>query len=112
MNIGVYLCGILVIPFMIIGMLFAILKEKAAKFVSGFSSLPKEEQALYDKAYISCDMRNQCFLWSAIMFIGAVLSYFVISYMAVLAFAIWLIVFFKEVHSDAHQAFKKYLIQK
>ena len=49
MNIGFWLCGVLVIPFVIIGVLFAIFKEKAAKFVSGFNSLPKEEQALYDK---------------------------------------------------------------
>ena len=55
MNIGFWLCGVLVIPFVIIGVLFAIFKEKAAKFVSGFNSLPKEEQALYDKAHISRD---------------------------------------------------------
>ena len=48
MNIGFWLCGVLVILFVIIGVLFAIFKEKAAKFVSGFNSLPKEEQALYD----------------------------------------------------------------
>ena len=45
MNIGFGLCGALVIPFSIIGVLFAIFKEKAAKFVSGFNSLSKEEQA-------------------------------------------------------------------
>ena len=39
MNIGLWLCGVLVIPFVIIGVLFAIFKEKAAKFVSGFNSL-------------------------------------------------------------------------
>ena len=50
MNIGFWSCIILVIPFLIIGMLFAIFKEKAAKFVSGFNSFSKEEQALYDKA--------------------------------------------------------------
>ena len=61
MNIGFWLCGVLVIPFVIIGVLFAIFKEKAAKFVSGFNSLPKEEQALYDKAHISRDIKNQCF---------------------------------------------------
>ena len=38
MNIGFWLCGVLVIPFVIIGVLFAIFKEKAAKFVSGFNS--------------------------------------------------------------------------
>ena len=60
MNIGFWLCGVLVIPFVITGVLFAIFKEKAAKFVSGFNSLPKEEQALYDKAHISRDIKNQC----------------------------------------------------
>ena len=50
MNIGFWLCIILVIPFLIIGVLFAIFKEKAAKFVSGFNSFSKEEQVLYDKA--------------------------------------------------------------
>jgi hypothetical protein len=45
MNIGFWSCIILVIPFLIIGVLFAIFKEKAAKFVSGFNSFSKEEQA-------------------------------------------------------------------
>ena len=48
MNIGFWLCGVLVVPFAVIGVLFAILKERAAKYVSGFNSLSKEEQALYD----------------------------------------------------------------
>ena len=82
MNIGFWLCGVLVIPFVIIGVLFAIFKERAAKFVSGFNSLPKEEQALYDKAYISRDIKNQCFTWAGIMLVGAVLSYFLTPYMA------------------------------
>ena len=33
MNIGFWLCGVLVIPFVIIGVLFAIFKERAAKFL-------------------------------------------------------------------------------
>ena len=84
MNIGFWLCGVLVIPFVIIGVLFAIFKEKAAKFVSGFNSLPKGEQALYDKAHISRDIRNRCFTWTGVMLIGAVLSYFLTPYMAIL----------------------------
>lgn len=111
MNIGFWMCGTLLIPFLIIGLLFAIFKEKAARFVSGFNSLSKEEQVLYDKAHISRDMRNQCFIWSIIMFIGAVLSYFVTPYMAIPAFVIWAIMFFKEVHLDTHKAFEKYLLK-
>ena len=57
MNIGFWSCIILVIPFLIIGVLFAIFKEKTAKFVSGFNSFSKEEQALYDKAHIARDIR-------------------------------------------------------
>lgn len=79
-NVGFWLCGVLVIPFAITEVLFAIYKGKAAKFVSGFNSLSKEEQELYDKAYISRGVRNQCFTWAAIMLIGAVSSYFLTSY--------------------------------
>ena len=67
MNIGFWSCIILVIPLLIIGVLFAIFKEKAAKFVSGFNSFSKEEQAMYDKAQISRDIRNQCFIWTVII---------------------------------------------
>lgn len=33
MNIGFWTCGVLVIPFAVIGVLFATFKENAAKFV-------------------------------------------------------------------------------
>lgn len=111
MNLGFWMCGVLVPLFMIMGVLFAVGKEKAAKLVSGFNSLSKEEQALYDKARISKDMRNQCFTWAAIMAGGATLSYFITAYMAIPAYVIWLIVFLKEVHLDAHKAFEKYLLK-
>ena len=73
MNIGFWSCIILVIPFLIIGVLFAIFKAKAAKFVSGFNSFSKEEQAMYDKDQISRDIRNQCFMWAIIMLAGAII---------------------------------------
>ena len=111
MNIGLWLCGFFVILFVIIGVLFAIFKENAARFVSGFNSLPKEEQALYDKASISRDIKNQCFIWAGLMLIGTVLSYFLTPYMAIPAFIIWLVLFFKEVHFDTHKAFEKYLLK-
>ena len=111
MNIGSWSCMILVIPFVIMGVLFAIFKEKAAKFVSGFNSFSKEEQALYDKARISRDIRNQCFIWSVIMLAGALLSYFLTPYMAIPTYTIWLVLFFREVHFDNHKAFEKYLLK-
>lgn len=109
MNIGVWLCIVLVPCFAVIGILFGIFKEKSAKFVSGFNSLPKAEQELYDKSYLARDMRNSCLLWALIMLIGTVGSLFLSGYFAILAYAVWGVLFFKDVHIDAHKAFKKYL---
>lgn len=109
MNIGVWMCIVLVPGFTIIGILFGIFKEKAAKFVSGFDSLSKEEQDLYDRAYIARDIRNSCLLWAFIMMIGATASFFLSGYFAILAYVIWAVLFFKDVHIDAHKAFEKYL---
>lgn len=111
MNIGALICGALTIIFGIIGLIFALLKEKAAKLVSGFNSLSKEEQELYDQALISKDMRNQFFIWALTMLIGTILSYVFSPYLAILAFIVWLILFFREVHSDIHKAFEKYKVQ-
>ena len=42
------------------------------------------------------------------MGIGAILSYFISQYMGVIAFIVWLIMFFKDVHLDEEKAFGKY----
>ena len=109
MNIGFVACIILAVLFLIIGIVFALLKEKGAYFVSGFRTLNHPEK--YDKAYISLDMRNQCFTYSLILFLGAILSYFISAIIAIPAYVIWVIVFFKSVHLDAEKAFEKYLIK-
>ena len=109
MNIGFWSCIVLVPIFALMGIVFGILKGKSAKLVSGFNTLPKEEQERYDKEYLARDMRNSCFLWTGIMLAGAVLSCLVTSYMAIGAYIIWLIMFFKDVHMDARKTFEKYL---
>ena len=91
MNIGFWSCINLAILFVIIGVLFAIFKEKAAK--------------------ISRDIRNQCFIWAVIMLAGALLSCFLTPYMAIPIYIIWLVLFFREVHFDNHKAFEKYLLK-
>ena len=109
MNIGLVTCIVLAILFLIIGIIFSLLKEKGAKYVSGFSTLNHPEK--YDKAYISLDMRNQCFTYALILFLGAMLSYFISAYIAIPTYIIWGTVFFKSVHLDAQKAFEKYLIK-
>lgn len=111
MNIGFWMCIVLVPGFAFIGLLFGIFKERSARFVSGFNTLSEKEQTLYDKAYIARDIRNSCFVWTAIMIIGAFGSLFLTTHLAIVAYIVWGIVFFKDVHFDAHKAFEKYLLK-
>ena len=109
MNIGFVACIILAVLFLVLGIIFALLKEKGAKYVSGFRTLNHPEK--YDKAYISLDMRNQCFTYALILFLGAILSYFISAIIAIPTYVLWGILFFKSVHLDAEKAFEKYLIK-
>lgn len=111
MNIGFISCALHIIVFGVIGSVFGVLKERAAILVSGFNSLSKEEQNKYDKASISRDMRNQCFIWTLVMVIGAIFSWVLSPYMAIPAYLIWLVLFFKDVHFDAKKAFEKYQLK-
>ena len=109
MNVGFVACIILAVLFLVLGIIFALLKEKGAYFVSGFRTLNHPEK--YDKAYISLDMRNQCFTYALILFLGAILSYFISAIIAIPTYVLWGILFFKSVHLDAEKAFEKYLIK-
>ena len=109
MNIEFMVCLVLAILFLVIGIIFSLLKEEGAKYVSGFSTLNHPEN--YDKASISLDMRNQCFTYALILCLGAILSYFISAIIAIPTYVIWGIVFFKSVHLDGEKAFEKYLIK-
>ncbi len=111
MNIGFYACLILAIIFGILTLVFFLLKEKGAMLISGFNSLPKHERESYDMAKMSKDQRNSMFIWTLIMSIGALFSLFISQYLAIIAFVIWLIMFFKDVHFDTDKAFEKYKIK-
>ena len=111
MNIGFYLCLVLTIIFGIMTLIFTALGKKGAVLISGFNSLTKEQRTLYDTERMSNDQRNSLLIWTVIMAIGAILSYFLSQYIAIVAFIIWLIVFFKDVHMDTEKAFGKYKIK-
>ena len=108
LNKGAFACAVPCLLFLLAALIFTVLKGKAAILISGFNTLPKQERALYDKERMSQDHRNAFFLWSVIMGIGALLSYFVSKYMAIAAFAVWFPVFLKDVHLDEEKAFGKY----
>ncbi len=111
MNIGWWMCIILVPGFFATGVFFALKRGKGAKYVSGFNSLSEKEQEMYDKEAIARDIRNTSFLWTAIMTAGAFLSLLLTPYMAAAAYIAWGIFFLKEIHLDAHKAFEKYRLK-
>ena len=105
MNIWGIICLILAVIFSILAAVFALLKEKGALLISGFNTLSKEEREKYDKKKI---MRNSLFIWAIILFLGAILSYYISKYCAIIAIIIWIVIFFKDVHIDSEKAFRKY----
>ena len=108
MNIWGIICLILAVIFSILAAVFALLKEKGALLISGFNTLSKEEREKYDKKKISVDMRNSLFIWAIILFLGAILSYYISKYCAIIAIIIWIVIFFEDVHIDSEKAFRKY----
>lgn len=108
MNLGVITCLLMGGIFLMFAIIFALLKEKGAVLISGFNSLPKQEREKYNQLKMSKDMRNSCFIWFVIFAIGAILSYFISSYIAIISFVVWMILFFKDVHLNTEKAFGKY----
>lgn len=111
MNLGAWMCIVLALCFAVFGLLFGILKERAAIFVSGFNTLPKEERKLYDRAHLARDMRNMFYLWAVVMLVGAAGAWLLTGFFAAVAYLVWIVLFFREVHLDARKAFEKYKIK-
>ncbi len=102
-------CLVLATIFILLALVFALLKEKAAILISGFNTLPKELRVKYDTRQMSKDMRNQFVLWTIVLLSGAILSHFISFYFALAASVLWLFLFLKEVHFDIDKAFDRYL---
>ncbi|MCI9489456.1 DUF3784 domain-containing protein [Lachnospiraceae bacterium 48-42] len=108
MNIGFFICIVSSLLFCLFALIFTFLKGKAAMLISGFNTLSKEQRESYDKEKMCKDQRNAFLLWAVILGAGSILSYFISEYAAPAAFAVWLVVFFKDVHLDEEKAFGKY----
>jgi len=95
MNIGFYICIILVPVFGACALFFALGKEKAANALSGFSFLPEEERAKYDRKRMAADARDDFIKWGGIMLLGALGCLWISGYLAIAAYAAWLILFLR-----------------
>ena len=112
MNIGVIVCLLFVIFFILILGVFSVLGEKATILISGFNSKSKDEREKYDKEKMIKDYKKSFAIWIVILLLGALSSYYISQYCSVIVFVIWLIIFFKDVHLDEEKAFGKYKIKK
>lgn len=111
MNIGFYMCIILVPIFWLIAVLLFILKERGAMLMAGFNSLPEQERERYDRERIAQDAQRQFFGWGFLFLAGAGLCFLISGYMAIPVYGIWIVMFFKNVHLTAEKAFEKYRLQ-
>lgn len=111
-HVGMIICLVLAASFGLLAVLFTCLGEKGAMLISGFNTLPEEERKKYDKKRMCREQRNAFALWCLICLAGGILSRLLGGYMAVLALAVWLIVFFKDVHIDAKKAFARYKFEE
>ena len=105
---GFYMCIVLVPVFWLMALFFALGGEKAANWLSGFHWLPEEERARYDRKRMAADCRNDFLLWGAILFLGALGSVWISGYAALVAYLVWAVLFFRNVHLDIDKAFGKY----
>lgn len=106
--LGFYFCITLLLCFGSIALLFTLLGEKGSILISGFNSLSKSQRDLYDQKKLVRDQRNSLLLWTLILGIGAILSYYISEYFGIIAAIIWFILFFKDVCLDSNKAFEKY----
>ncbi len=73
--------------------------------------MSKDQRKMYDQKKMSKDQRNAFLIWGLIFAVGAILANFISQFFAIIAFIVWLIVFFKDVHLDEEKAFGKYKIK-
>lgn len=111
MNIAVIVCLVFVVIFTLIVGVFLMLGEKATIIISGFNLKSKDEKKEYDTKRMIKDYRNSMLIWTLIFLVGAIGSYYINQYCSIVAFVIWLIIFFKDVHLDEEKAFGKYKIK-
>lgn len=111
MNTSAIICLLMAVTFLLLTLVFALLKEKGAMLISGFNTLPKGQREQYDSLRMSKDMRNTLLLWTLLFTAGGLLSYHLPVYktlILILVIITWLILLFREIHFDAEKAFGKY----
>jgi hypothetical protein len=102
------ICLLMMGIFLLLGLLFALLKEKACMLISGYNFKTAEERKDYDEERLSRDMRNFLFVCGGIFLLGGIAAFLWGIVCFWISLIVWLIYFFKNVHMDDEKAFGKY----
>lgn len=106
MNIMVIMCLLIGFILLMSSVIFYLLKEKSVSFIAGFNSLTEEEQEKYDTLKLSIDVRNQLFIWSAVLFLGGLLSV-CNEYFGVGAMFVWYLLLVNNMGLNSFDKYKK-----
>lgn len=94
--------------FACLGLVFAILKEKACCLIAGYNFKTREERKEYNERRLSLAYRNMFYISSGIFFAGAVAAYFWGQICFWLACLAWLLYLVPRIDLNPDTAFEKY----
>lgn len=108
MTIWTIVCLLGTIIFGLLALVFAMIKEKGAKFSPEYKKIPKNEIKKYDIKKMSLDIRDEFINWAGILLIGTLLSYFIDDIYGIIAFCLLIIIFLVKFLSNSKNNLEKY----
>lgn len=108
MNVWTIICLVGTIIFGLLGAVFAIIKEKSAKFFPGYKTIPKHEIRKYDHLKMGKAMRDEMLNWAGILLLGTILSHLLESIYGIIALVLWVIIILVKLFSDPKKELKKH----
>ncbi len=105
-------CLVLGVLFCLLAGGFALAGPRAARFVSGFSTLSPTQRSRYDTAAISRDYVRRFLGWGVLLLVGAGGSALWNGWAAALALIVWQLLFWRQVHWNPEEEFSDYLIKE
>lgn len=111
MHICTFAALLLALVMALLALAFGLGKARAARWISGFSTMTPERQRGYDRERMARDMRDLYLKPALILLAGAAAS-MASRYLVIPAFILWALWFFRSVHVDQDKAFGKYKIKR
>jgi len=96
------------IMFVLFSLFFFIKKEKSVFLIAGFNTLSEEEQAQYDTERLARDTAKLLLVGGLISLVGAIPTFFIGNWVAIIVFGVWLIWMLHDFHWTIEKGYSKY----